>query len=190
MCSNPALTRSVPPWFPLSHMGTMRKYCGRGGTHIEILKDLIFLNTPVSEKAVFGVPCVCLSVCICVSICTPFAPERLNGTYSVFKSSSVLDQGSGIMKILHFHSSTALQPFVWPWPILLFRIFFAQLVGLLGRMVSPSQGRNLPVGQHKHRINTHTNIHALSGIRNHDPSVRSGEDNSCLKPSHCDRLSL
>jgi hypothetical protein len=41
-------------------------------------------------------------------------------------------------------------------------------------------------GQHKHRINT--NIHALSGIRTHDPSVREGEDISCLRPrGHCDR---
>jgi hypothetical protein len=31
------------------------------------------------------------------------------------------------------------------------------------------------------------NIHALSGIRNHDPSVRAGEDIPCLRPhSHCD----
>jgi hypothetical protein len=38
-----------------------------------------------------------------------------------------------------------------------------------------------------HRINTH--IHALSGIRTHDPSVRVGEDGSCLRPGgHCNRL--
>jgi hypothetical protein len=34
--------------------------------------------------------------------------------------------------------------------------------------------------RHKHRINA--NIHALSGIRTHDPSVRVGEDISCLRP--------
>jgi hypothetical protein len=33
----------------------------------------------------------------------------------------------------------------------------------------------------KHRINA--NIYAVSGIRNHDPSVRAGEDISC----HCER---
>jgi hypothetical protein len=33
-----------------------------------------------------------------------------------------------------------------------------------------------------------TNIHALSGIRTHDPSVRAGEDISCISPcGHCDR---
>jgi hypothetical protein len=33
-----------------------------------------------------------------------------------------------------------------------------------------------------------TDIHALSEIRIHDPSVRAGEDGSCLRPrGHCDR---
>jgi hypothetical protein len=32
------------------------------------------------------------------------------------------------------------------------------------------------------------NIHALSGIRTHDPSVRASEDSSCIRPrGHCDR---
>jgi hypothetical protein len=32
-------------------------------------------------------------------------------------------------------------------------------------------------------------IHALRGIRTHDPSVWAGEDSSCLRPrGHCDRL--
>jgi hypothetical protein len=36
---------------------------------------------------------------------------------------------------------------------------------------------------------TQTDIHALSGIRTHDPSVRAGEDSSRLRPRrHCDRL--
>jgi hypothetical protein len=42
-----------------------------------------------------------------------------------------------------------------------FVICFIQTVGLLGRVVNPSQGRNLHTGQHKHRINAHTDIHAL-----------------------------
>jgi hypothetical protein len=29
---------------------------------------------------------------------------------------------------------------------------------------------------------THTDMHASSGIRTHDPSVRAGEDSSCLRP--------
>jgi hypothetical protein len=32
-------------------------------------------------------------------------------------------------------------------------------------------------------------MHALSGIRAHDPSVRAGEDSLCLRPrGHCDGL--
>jgi hypothetical protein len=56
----------------------------------------------------------------------------------------------------------------------------------LWRVISSSQGLYLNTGQHKH---IHTpNIHALSGIRTHDPSVRASEDNSCLRPrGYCDR---
>jgi hypothetical protein len=73
-----------------------------------------------------------------------------------------------------FRSSAALQPFVGPWPRLHFRnLFLTQTVGLLGRGISPSQDRYLHTGQRKHGINAHTDIHALSGIRTHDPSVRA-----------------
>jgi hypothetical protein len=45
---------------------------------------------------------------------------------------------------------------------------FRQMVGLRGRMISPSQGLYLHrTTQHR---KTRTNIHALSGIRTHDPS--------------------
>jgi hypothetical protein len=66
--------------------------------------------------------------------------------------------------------------------------FFTQTVGLLGRVISPSQGRCLHTREHKHIINAHTDIHALSGIRTHDPSVQASEDSSCLRPrGHWDR---
>jgi hypothetical protein len=43
-------------------------------------------------------------------------------------------------------------------------------------------------GQHKHRIKADKSIHALSGIRTHDPRVRASEDNSCLRRrGHCNR---
>jgi hypothetical protein len=64
-----------------------------------------------------------------------------------------------------------------------------QTVGLLGRGISPSQGRYLHAGQHKHRINTHIDIHALSGIRTHDPSIQASDDGACLRPlGHRERL--
>jgi hypothetical protein len=67
-------------------------------------------------------------------------------------------------------------------------ISFTQTVGLIGRVISPSQGRYLQTGQQKHRINAHTDIHALTRIRTHDPGVRLGEASSCLRPrGNCDR---
>jgi hypothetical protein len=86
------------------------------------------------------------------------------------------------------HSSMALQPFVGPWPLLRFRNHFYTEVGILGGVISPSQSRYLHAGQHKHKINAHTNIHALSEIRTHDPRFRASEDSSCLRPrGHRDR---
>jgi hypothetical protein len=75
--------------------------------------------------------------------------------------------------------------------LLQFRNLFTQTVGLLGWVISPSQGHYLRTEQHKHRINSHTDSHASSGIRTHDPSVWAGEASSCLRPhAHCDRPSL
>jgi hypothetical protein len=71
-----------------------------------------------------------------------------------------------------------------PWNALFHFSFLIliQTVELLGWGMSPSQGHYL----YKHTINT--NIHALSGIRTHDPTVWAGEYSSCIWPSvHCDR---
>jgi hypothetical protein len=46
------------------------------------------------------------------------------------------------------YSSMALQPFVGPWSLLQFLIFFTQTVGLLRRGINPLQGRYLHTGQH------------------------------------------
>jgi hypothetical protein len=50
---------------------------------------------------------------------------------------------------------------------------FRYLVKLLGQGISPSQGL-YPHKTTQHR-KTRTNIHALSEIRTHDPSVRAAE---------------
>jgi hypothetical protein len=68
-----------------------------------------------------------------------------------------------------------------------FRIFFPkltnlfrQLVGLLGRGIGPTQGLYLDrTTQHRE---TRTHIHASSGIRKHDPSVRAAEGSTYLRP--------
>jgi hypothetical protein len=95
---------------------------------------------------------------------------------------------------------------LWRYPFLLcrtltvsrFPFFFgsAQSIGLLGRVIGQLQGIYLSKGEHKHRINArahaHTNtlnIHALSGIRIHDHSVRVSEDSSSLRQlGYRDRL--
>jgi hypothetical protein len=41
-------------------------------------------------------------------------------------------------------------------PLIQFRNNFSQAVGLLGRVISPSQGCYLNTGQHKHRMNAYT----------------------------------
>jgi hypothetical protein len=67
-------------------------------------------------------------------------------------------------------------------------VIFTLTAGLLERVISASQGRYLHTRQHKHRINAHTNIHALSGIRTQDPNVRASEESSSLRPrGHFDR---
>jgi hypothetical protein len=53
--------------------------------------------------------------------------------------------------------------------------------------ISPSLGRYLHTGQHIHRLRAY--IHPYSGIRTHDPSICTGEDNPCLRPhDRCERL--
>jgi hypothetical protein len=76
-----------------------------------------------------------------------------------------------------FFFQMALPAHSGPRPIIQFRNHFSQTVGLLGRVISPSQGSYLNTGQHKHRINAYTyqTIHALSGIRTHDPSFRASD---------------
>jgi hypothetical protein len=67
-----------------------------------------------------------------------------------------------------------------PSTLIQFRNHFSQTVWLLGRLISPQT--------HNKCIHT-PNIHALSGIRTRDPSVRASEDSSCLRQrGYCDRL--
>jgi hypothetical protein len=87
-----------------------------------------------------------------------------------------------------FIHSWLCRPLFGPGLFFSFLILFTQTVGLPGRGISPSQGHYLHTGRHKHRINAYTDIHALIGIRTHDPSVWASEDSSCLRPHYqCDR---
>jgi hypothetical protein len=86
----------------------------------------------------------------------------------------------------YYYGSTAL---CWALAAFSGSWSYIQSLGLLGRVIIPSQGRYLHTEQQKHRINANnTDIHDLSGIRTHDPSVRASEDSSCLRSrGHCDR---
>jgi ABC-type transport system involved in multi-copper enzyme maturation permease subunit len=52
-------------------------------------------------------------------------------------------------------------PLLGPNLFFSFIIFFPQTIGLLGQVISQSQGRYLYKGQQKHRINAHADIHAF-----------------------------
>jgi hypothetical protein len=54
--------------------------------------------------------------------------------------------------------SVAVQPFVGPLSLFQFLDLFTQSVGLLGRGISPSQGRYQHTGQHKQNKRTQTSM--------------------------------
>jgi hypothetical protein len=89
---------------------------------------------------------------------------------------------------IYIFFSLALQP-SWALAYSFSFMITLQTVVPLGRVISSSQGLYLNTGQRKQNKYTHTpNIHALSGIRTYDPSVRASEDSSCIRPlGYCDR---
>jgi hypothetical protein len=100
-----------------------------------------------------------------------------------------------LKSLTNFHISVSFihqwlySPLLGPGLFFSFVIIFTQTIGLLGRVISLLQGLYLHTGQHKHRINAHTDIHALNGIRINDHSFRSSEDSTCLRPlGYRDRL--
>jgi hypothetical protein len=61
-------------------------------------------------------------------------------------------------------------------------LYLGQTVGLLGRVISSSQGLYLYTNTENVHTTQALNIHAQSGIQNHGPGVRASEDSSCLRP--------
>jgi hypothetical protein len=89
---------------------------------------------------------------------------------------------------LFFHHQFHYNPLLGPGLFCNYIIIFIQMVGLFGRVISPLQGLYVHTGQRNYRTNSHTDIHILSVIRTHDPSVPASEENSCLRPrGHFDR---
>jgi hypothetical protein len=61
-----------------------------------------------------------------------------------------------------------------PWPLIQFLNHFSQTVGLLGRVISPSQGRYLNTRQHKHRINAYTHQIPMPSV-GFEPTISASE---------------
>jgi hypothetical protein len=79
-----------------------------------------------------------------------------------------------------------LQPFVGPWPLSFLIFLHSRYDSLDGE--SACRKATTHIQDSTNTEQTHTDIHTLSGIRNHDPSVWAGKDISCLRSrGHCDR---
>jgi hypothetical protein len=79
--------------------------------------------------------------------------------------------------------------YTWPVSIQNFNfwnlwIYFGHLVGLFWRGNQPA-ARPLPTQDNTTQKNADTHIHASSGIRTRDPSVRAVDDSTCLRPRGC-----
>jgi hypothetical protein len=76
----------------------------------------------------------------------------------------------------------AVQP-PWAWPLIFSFMIILQTVGLLGRVISSSQGLYLKTGQHEHRINTYTYQTSVPyvGFKPMIP-VSERESSICLRP--------
>jgi hypothetical protein len=81
-----------------------------------------------------------------------------------------------------------LQPFVGPWPLFQFHnLLHTRYDALDGG--SAHRKTSTCTQDSTNTEQTHTDIHASSGIRLHDPNGSAGEDSSRLRPcGHCDLL--
>jgi hypothetical protein len=83
------------------------------------------------------------------------------------------------MNTLYVSSETNFSPLLLPlWSWFLSFLIILQTVGLLGRVISSSQGLYSNTEKCTHT----SNIHALSGIRTHDPGFWASKDSTCPRP--------
>jgi hypothetical protein len=77
-----------------------------------------------------------------------------------------------------------------PWPLIHFRNHFSQIrrtPWASDHLVAKPLPKHRTTQTQKKHIHI-PNIHALSVIRTHDPSVRASEDSLCFRPrGYCDR---
>jgi hypothetical protein len=95
---------------------------------------------------------------------------RYESGYYIFFSGSIAPVGPGLFSQFHDHFTDGRTP--WTGDQLVSR-------PLPKHRTTQTQNKHIP------------NIHALSGIRTHDPSVHASEDSSSLRPlGYCDRRLL
>jgi hypothetical protein len=85
--------------------------------------------------------------------------------------------------------SLSLSNFTTLWNLVdFFSFLILYIVGRTPWTKNQSVARPLPTHRTTLTQNKRTDIHALSGIRAHHPSVRAAENGPCLKPrGNCDR---
>jgi hypothetical protein len=113
---------------------------------------------PLAPRAPFPFPCFCTYTLSPQSQCFSFVlKKKRNFTTSVHNCTALL-----LHKELVFW--TALSAYSGPRTITQFRNHFSQTVGLLERVISPSQGRYLHTGQLKHRMHVYRHKITMSWV--------------------------
>jgi hypothetical protein len=114
--------------------------------------------------------------CGILNLSQPYGPLRaVRGIALPFKLLCLLSSSSSSSYFRIRPSSCFTSQLIWNhWT-------YIQTVGLLGRVIS-NVARPLPTQGNINTEEIQRDIHALSGIRTHDPSVWAGEDSLC----HCD----
>jgi hypothetical protein len=100
-------------------------------------------------------------ICLCIgksTILSQFNPIQIVTNFSL---EADLNQNSTKTNFSLFIHQCLYSPLLGHGLFFSFVIFFTQSVRLLGRVISPSQGRYLHTGQQKQRISAHTDIHAI-----------------------------
>jgi hypothetical protein len=91
---------------------------------------------------------------------------------------------------IHTYKKVIMCPFLFfhlvysplgPWPPIFSFMIILQTVGLLGRVMSSSQGFYLNTGQHEHRINTYTYQTSMPCV-GFEPTIPASERAKTYKP--------
>jgi hypothetical protein len=143
---------------------------------------------------------VYLSICLSVCLSSIYLSVCLLSIYlsvclsSIYLSVCLLSIYLSIYLSVCLSVCLSIHPCLWlyslllgPWPFFSFLIFLHRRWDSLDGRSSRRKAATY-TQDNTNTEYTHTDIHALSGIRTDDPSVWAGEDSSCLRPrGHFDR---